>query len=217
SDGAPLTAANFARALARVLDPAMQSYWAYVLSDVRRVKANGQRLIIELRRPSGDLTTRLAEPFACPVPLGFPVDPAGVPLLVGSGPYYIARHEPQRSLVLARNPYYRGRRPQRVDRVVMTDDGDLNAGIRSVEQGRAEEGRGDVLGIEMPRFARDRLAQRYGVNQQQFFRVPGVYTGGLVLNTSRPLFRGNLPLRKAVNLAVDRAAILRAGGSPRWF
>src|SRR5262249_62242864 len=113
SDGAPLTAANFARALARVLDPAMQSYWAYVLSDVRRVKANGQRLIIELRRPSGDLTTRLALPFACPVPLGFPVDPAGVPLMVGSGPYYIAEHDPDQRLRLAPNPDFPGARPPR--------------------------------------------------------------------------------------------------------
>jgi ABC-type transport system substrate-binding protein len=68
----------------------------------------------------------------------------------------------------------------------------------------------------MPRAARDRLAQRYGVNRQQFFRRFGFYTDGLVLNTSRPLFHGNAALRRAVNLAIDRAAILRAGGSSRW-
>ena len=212
SDGSPLTAANFARALWRVRDPAMRSYWAYALSDVRRVEANGRRLVIELRRPSGDLTTRLALPFACPVPLGFPVDPAGVPLMVGSGPYYIARHDPDRSLVLARNRYYRGSRPHWVDRVVITIGGDLDANIRSVERGDA-----DVLGIEMPRAVRDRLAQRYGVNKQQFLERLGVYTGALVLNTSRPLFHENTALRKAVNLAVDRAAIVRAGGGSRWF
>src|SRR5215831_2144664 len=213
SDGSPVTAANFARALDRVLDPAMQSYWAYVLSDVREVRANGQRLVIELRRPSGDLTTRLALPFACPVPLAFPVDPAGVPLMVGSGPYYIAEHDPDQRLVLARNPYYRGARPHRVDRVVISIGGDLDSDILSVEDGNA-----NVLGIEMPRDVRDRLAQRYGVNKQQLLRRLGEYTGGLVLNTSRPLFRDNVALRKAVNLAVDRAAIGRAGGGwPRWF
>src|SRR5262249_23692205 len=84
SDRSPRPAANLARALGRVLDPAMQSYWAYALSDVRRIRASGHRLVIELRGPSGDLTTRLALPFACPVPLGFPIDPAGVPLMVGS-------------------------------------------------------------------------------------------------------------------------------------
>jgi peptide/nickel transport system substrate-binding protein len=213
SDGSPLTAANFATALARVLDPAMQSYWAYVLSDVTRFRANGQRLVIELSRPSGDLTTRLALPFACPVPLGFPVDPAGVPLMVGSGPYYIASHDPDRSLVLARNPYYRGSRPHWVDRVVITVGGDLNANIQSVEQGDA-----DVLGIEMPRDVRDSLVPRYGVNKQQLFRTLGNYTGALVLNTSRPLFQDNVALRKAVNFALDRTAIGLAGGDwQNWF
>jgi hypothetical protein len=35
---------------------------------------------------------------------------------------------------------------------------------------------------------------------------------GYVLNSSRPLFRDNLPLRQAVNFAVDRGALPRAGG-----
>ena len=37
---------------------------------------------------------------------------------------------------------------------------------------------------------------------------------GFVFNTSRPLFRDNPKLRRAVNFAVDRAAIRRASGSP---
>jgi peptide/nickel transport system substrate-binding protein len=209
----PLTAANFAWALRRVLNPAMHSYWKYMLADVSRIKAHGQRLVIELSRPSGDLTTRLALPFACPVPLGLRVDPAGVPLMVGSGPYYIASHVPGGQLVLARNPQYRGSRRHWVDRIVTTVGGDLNANIQTVEQGNA-----DVLGIEIPRDLRDGLAQRYGINKQQFFRRLGIYTGALVFNTSRPLFHGNVALRKAVNLALDRQAIGRAGGAwQNWF
>jgi peptide/nickel transport system substrate-binding protein len=132
--------------------------------------------------------------------------------MVGSGPYYIARHDPDRSLALARNPYYRGSRPHRVDRIVMTFGGDLDDDIRHVAQGDA-----DVLGIEMPRAVRDQLVPRYGVNRQQLLRKLGFYTGGLVLNTSRPLFHANVALRKAVNEAVDRTAIERAGGDTRWF
>jgi peptide/nickel transport system substrate-binding protein len=213
SDGSPLTAANFKTALDRVKNPATQSYGAHLFSDVERVRAKGRRLVIELRKRSGDLLTRLALPFACPVPLGFPVDPAGVPLMIGSGPYYVAQHEPDRLLVLERNPSYRGRRPHRVERVVITIGGDLDDNIRSVEQGEA-----DVLGIEMPRDVRDRLAARYGVNRRQLFRTLGTYTGALVFNTSRPLFRNNIALRKAVNYALDRRAIGRVGGGwPRWF
>jgi peptide/nickel transport system substrate-binding protein len=213
SDGSSLTAANFAVALRRVLNPAMQSDAAFLFSDVEGVRASGRHLRIRLRTPSGDLLTRLALSFACPVPLDFPVDPGGVDLQVASGPYKIATHIPDKLLVLVRNPYYRGTRPQRLDRVVVSFGGDLDSDIRAVENGQA-----DVLGIEIPRDVRDVLAQRYGVNKGQFFRLLGTYTGTLVLNTSRPLFRNNVALRKAVNFAVDRADVIRhAGASALWF
>jgi len=213
SDGSSLTAANFAVALRRVLSPAMQSEGALVFSDVKQVGASGRHLRIQLKAPSGDLETRLAMPFACPVPVGFPVDPAGVDLMVGSGPYYIARHVPDKVLVLERNRYYGGRRPHRVDRVEISIGGDLEDDIKAVEAGEA-----DVLGIEMRRDVRDALAQRYGINKRQFFRLRGSATGALVLNTSRPLFRDNVALRQAVNLAVDRAEIVRrSGASSLWF
>jgi peptide/nickel transport system substrate-binding protein len=207
SDGSPLMAANYARALERLLDPGMRAYAARLFADVKRVEANGRRLRIVLSKPGGDLPTRLALPWACPVPRGFPVDPAGVALMVGSGPYYVARRVPNRLLVLARNRYYRGSRPHHVQRVVMTVGGDIQRNIRQVELGRA-----DAVASSIGRDVRDRMAQRYGVNKQQLFRIMGLYTGALVFNTSRPLFRDNVALRKAVNYAVDRAEIGRAGG-----
>ena len=212
SDGSRLTAANFAHALRRVLNPVMRSYGASVFSDLKRVSVNGRRLRIELRKPSGDLTMRMALPFACPVPLGFPVDPAGVPLMVGSGPYRLARYETGRLLVLERNRYYRGLRPRRVVRVVLTIGGDIDANIRAVAQGRAE-----VLATELPSEIRVDLGRSYGVNKRQYFEIPGTAIRSVVLNTSRPLFRGNAALRKAVNLALDRAAIMRAGVTPASY
>jgi peptide/nickel transport system substrate-binding protein len=171
SDGTPLTARNFAVALGRVLNPAMQSDAAFLYADVKRVKASGRRLRIDLKAPSGDLATRLAWPFACPVPLGFPVDLSGVDLMVGSGPYFIARYVPNKLVVLARNRYYRGARPHHADRIVVSVGGDLDDDIRAVERGAA-----DVLGIEIPRDVRIVLERRYGVDKRQFFRRRGTYT-----------------------------------------
>lgn len=205
SDGSPLMAANFARALGRVLNPAMGSPGAFLFSDVRRVSASGLRLRIELTKPSGDLTTRLALAFACPVPLGFPLDPAGVDLTVGSGPYYISRFVPDSQVVLARNRYYEGTRPHNVDRVVVTMSGDVDTDIKTVEDGRA-----DVLGIEIPSELRSGLALRYGVNRSQLFRAGGLDTGALVFNTSGSLFKDNTALRQAVNYALDRTELVRA-------
>jgi len=205
SDGSPLTAGNFARALGRVLNPAMASPGARLFPDVKRVWATGLKLHIELAKQSGDLTTRLALRFACPVPLGFPVDPAGVDLVAGSGPYYIARFVPGSLIVLKRNRYYRGTRPHHVDRVLVTIGGDVDDDIKLVEEGRA-----DVLGVEIPSELRSGLATRYGVNKSQLFRRRGwPDTSALALNTSRPLFENNVRLRKAVNLALDRTEIVR--------
>ncbi len=205
SDGAPLTAANFAHALGRVLNPAMRSEGAAFFADIERVTARRRLLRIDLRRPSASLLTRLALPYACPVPLGLPVDPAGVPLRVGSGPYYVARYETGRLAVLERNPYYRGSRPRRIERVVLTIGDDLEQSIRTIEEGGA-----DVLATELPTELRLALAARYGINKRQFFTIRGTSMTTLVFNTSRPLFRGNAALRRAINLALDRTAIVRA-------
>ena len=43
---------------------------------------------------------------------------------------------------------------------------------------------------------------------------PGLTRRGFVLNSARPLFRNNPWLRRAVNFAVDREAVVRAAGSP---
>jgi peptide/nickel transport system substrate-binding protein len=211
SDGSPLNAENFAVGLRRVLDPRMLAEAASIYSDITRIAATGRRLRIELRRPSGDLPARLTRPFACPVPLGFPVDPAGVDLMVGSGPYYVAQHEPG-LFVLERNRYYRGPRPQRIDRLVYTIGGELADTIRAVEEERA-----DVLWAEIPSDVRVGLVRRYGINGRQMFRRRGTFVGALVLNTSRPLFRNNRPLREAVNLALDRPELVRQFPGGRLF
>jgi ABC-type transport system substrate-binding protein len=208
SDGSPLTAANFKRELWRVQNPAMRSEGAAWFSDVKHVSASGHRLRIELSEPSGDLLMRLATSYACPVPVDWGVDPAGVPLLVGSGPYYVHNYEPNREIVIQRNPFYRGRRPHRVDRIVITIGGDLASNIRAVEDKQAE-----VVGPSLPFEFQQSLAQKYGVNRKQLFRFPGTVAYYVALNTSRPLFRGNVPLRKAVNLSLNRAEIAKVGPS----
>src|SRR5262249_22647525 len=152
---------------------------------------------------------RLALGYACPVPMGFPDDPAGMPLTVGSGPFYLSGYQPGRLLVLERNRYYRGARPHRVDRVVITVGGDAQSDISAVEEGQA-----DVFGGVVPIELRDALAARYGVGRRQLFRIRGTYEYYLALNTSRPLFSGNTALRRAVNLALNRTKIAQAG--PGW-
>ena len=207
SDGRPLTATNFEIALRRVLNPVSHSYSASLFADVQRIQADGRRLRIRLRRPAGDLVQRLALPPSCPVPIDFPVSADGVPLLVGSGPFYFARHRPERELIIARNRYYAGPRRARVDGYVMTFAAGVEESIRAVETGQA-----DLLGTAIPPELRPGLVAKYGVNTDggRLFREEGTVPYPLVLNTSRPLFKDNVALRQAVNFALDREAISRS-------
>jgi peptide/nickel transport system substrate-binding protein len=208
SDGSALTAANFKLALDRVRNPVVHSLGADLFSDVRRVSASGWRLRIQLRKPSGDLITRLALPYACPVPRPFPIDPVGTDLKVGSGPYYVSHDAPL--LVLDRNPYYHGSLPHRVDQIVVDFGGDLDSAIAAVEHGQA-----DMVGSEIPGDRAVELAG-HGVDRRQLIRLRGISTEALVLNMSSRLFRGNVRLRKAINFALDRPAVIaQTPGGPR--
>ena len=113
--------------------------------------------------------------------------------------------------MIRRNPYYGGRRPQRVDGFTA----DIRATSFDDVLDRVQRGESD-WGWALPEAYFDparRLAATYGVNRSRFFVEPGTTTFGFVLNTARPLFRDNPKLRQAVNFAVDRAAIRRASGT----
>ena len=229
SDGTPVMASAYARAINRVLaaGPRFGGYiyvndivGAEAVRDGKRnsaagVTASGYRLVIRLRSPAPDFPVRTAMPFFCPVPPNLPFDPEGVPAFPGSGPYSISAYERGKRVVLERNPYYRGTRPHHVDGFVV----DIQAMsplelLRKVERGEADWG---TVG---PPFYYDpslRLVAKYGVNKQRLFVQPGLAMRAFAFNTARPLFRDNLALRRAVNFAVDRRALINASGTPRGF
>ncbi len=49
------------------------------------------------------------------------------------------------------------------------------------------------------------LIRKYGINNSRFWVTPGLSVATLVFNSSRPLFRNNPALRRAVNLALERS------------
>lgn len=212
SNGSEVTAANFAAAIARVRNPGMRSPWASFTSDISRVTARGRTLVVRLRRPVGDLVSRLASTWACPVPVGLPADPLGIDRIPGSGPYVVGSRTAGREIVLRRNPFYRGPRLRRSDEVIVTMGGTAASNAAAVEGGRFDYVLYFWLLPPPPGTLIEELGARYGVNRSRFFARPSLGTVYLALNTERPLFRDNPRLRRAVNLALDRAEILRQGG-----
>jgi peptide/nickel transport system substrate-binding protein len=213
SDGRPVTAATFAAAIERVRRPEMRSPWAAFTGDIASVRARGATLTLTLRRAVGDLVSRLASSWSCPVPSSLPPDPLGAERIPGSGPYTVVSHTPGREVVLRRNAFYRGTRQRRPDSIVITIGGTVLSTFADVEAGRFDYVQ-NVWLPPPPAQLVSELTGRYGVNRTRFFARPALGTVYLALNTERPLFRANPRLRRAVNLALDRAEILRQAGMP---
>jgi oligopeptide transport system substrate-binding protein len=130
----------------------------------------------------------------------------------GLGPYYVADWVVNQRIVLERNPYYRGNRPANVDRVVWAIGDTPEACLRAVEENRLDH----CVHFGVSPAAFRELAEKYGVNRPggQLFVVPVANTWYLAFNHERPAFRGpgQIPLKKAINYAIDRLALLRPVG-----
>jgi ABC-type oligopeptide transport system substrate-binding subunit len=168
------------------------------------VVAGRYRLVIRLVQPLGDFAERTTMPFFCAVPPNLPADPEGRGAFPGSGPYWVTEYRPGQRIEIRRNRHYRGTRPHHVNGFSV----DLTSGSPQEVLNRIEDGRAD-WGIVPPPlfFDTDRaLVRKYGLNRRggRFHVRPGFTLRAFVLNTSRPLFRGNARLRRAVNFAIDR-------------
>jgi ABC-type transport system substrate-binding protein len=207
STGAPVTAANYAAAIKRVLDPAMKSPGAQYLQDIASVIAVGSRLVIRLTKKVPDFPARTTMPYFCPVPTDLQVNPEGVPApLPGSGPYYVAEFVRNSRVVLKRNPFYRGSRAHHLDQIVFQVGDDPVVATHKVEAGELD------VDLNVPLPTLEELGAKYGVNKSQFFSIRSTALFEVYMNTERPLFRNNPRLRQAVNFALDRTAMLQAFG-----
>jgi ABC-type oligopeptide transport system substrate-binding subunit len=215
SNGQPVTAASFKAVFDRIADPKMQSPAGAFMSDivgassspVSGVRVKGDHLIVSLTHAAPDFLARLAMPFFCAIPAGTAHDPNGVLTPPSAGPYYIASRVPNRSIVLKRNPYYKGKRPHNVSEIDYTIGNSLDATYLRVQQGATDYAAGGI-----PPASYADAAQKYGINKGQFWVKPLLSTSYLAFNTSRGVFKNNVALRKAVNEAIDRKALLAQSG-----
>jgi len=223
-----VTAKTFKFVIDRNLNPKMQSPAASFMGDivgakemldgkatsVSGVTAQGDKLTVKLTKVSPDFLARIAMPFFCAIPTTTPIESKGVHKLASAGPYYISSYTPNRRLVLTKNPNYAGDRPQNLDRM------EYSVGIKP-EQGllQIKSGQADYAADGVPPSAHAELGRNYGPGsdrakegKQQYFVNPVLAFRYLALNTDRPLFK-DAAMRRAVNFAIDRPAILRQRGA----
>jgi peptide/nickel transport system substrate-binding protein len=207
SNGQPVTAATFKSVFDRLADPKMQSPAVSFISDVVSVRAKGSHLVVTLKNAAPDFLARVAMPFFCAVPANTPHDPNGVDTPASAGPYYIASREANRQIVLKRNPYYKGTRPHNPAQIVYTVGNGPEATLLRVESGQSDYAAGGVSPS-----AYSGIVEKYGINKKQFFVRPLLVTSYLALNTTRPIFKDNVQLRKAISYAIDRKVLLQQSG-----
>ncbi len=224
SDGSPVTAANFKAAIDRAANKAQESPAIAFLHDVvgadesfagraggvTGVTARGTTLTIRLKTANPTFLAELAMPFFAAIKTDMAIDSKGVNVYPSAGPYTITSRDVGRGLVVERNRFYRGTRPANPDRFVFTTNVDVNQSLLQVRRGESDY---DSSGL--PPTAHADLAKEFGVKKSgngRYFVNSYINVFYLSLNTTRPTFQ-NPNVRKGVNYAIDRPAMVRARGA----
>jgi oligopeptide transport system substrate-binding protein len=227
SNGQRVNAQSFARALNRALNRRMSSPAQPFIEDIvgaqaviagraqraSGIVASGNTLTLRLTKRSPDLLARLAMPFFA-AQGNLPVNPEGVSAPVhGAGPYYIKEWTKNRRVILERNRFYRGPVRGNVNSIVVDIGLPLETIKLNIDRGVVDMG-------DLPPAAHAELGRRYGVKKQspgRYFANPAPTILYLAMNHDRRLFggggNGNVRLKKAVNYAIDRQAVLAQGGA----
>jgi peptide/nickel transport system substrate-binding protein len=226
SDGTQLQANAFAHAINRVLQLGAASPGRIFMRDIvgaadvsagrarsaRGVVARGFTLTVRLTQPAPDFPARTTLPYFCAVPPGLPASREGRGAFPSAGPFYVQEYRENERVVIRRNPYYDGARKVHLDGFNV----DLRGGsptqlLRSIDRNEADWGH-MISGVFLDPTLD--LVRKYGVNQTRFFVRPGLGIRMLAFNTSRPLFRNNPKLRRAINFALNRKELLQTSGGP---
>jgi ABC-type oligopeptide transport system substrate-binding subunit len=105
----------------------------------------------------------------------------------------------------SRRPYYRGSRPRRLAAAQIKVNQDVQASYDEVRTNRADQT------LDLPRSVLGEVGREFGLAGR--FRVrPSKCVSYIEMNTRNPLFRHNAQLRRAVNYALDRRAMVALDG-----
>jgi ABC-type oligopeptide transport system substrate-binding subunit/DNA-binding SARP family transcriptional activator len=217
SDGTPVTARDFEYAWKRFLHPARPPSPAMSFYNVRGARAYHQgivsdpdsvavrsldefTLVVDLEAPDHNFLHLTL--YAIPVPRHLVkvhgdawTEPGR---LVSNGPFRLESWQRGESMVLARNPHYRGRFEGNLERVELSFAPPA-AAIVAYEADRL-----DILALDyVPLAEMDRLRHQH---PGQYLSVPDLATFYLRFDLSRPPFH-NRRVRRAFVLATDRSRL----------
>jgi peptide/nickel transport system substrate-binding protein len=202
-DGTPLTAAIVVRALrAATANPGRLGLFPGLADVVRIDETSPSEVAITLKRRSTFLLEDLDYPIA------FPKEDKTV---VGTGPFRAVKTDPTEVILEAHESYHQGR--PKIDRVVVRPYPTLRTAWASLMRQEI-----DVLWD----LSRDAV-EFVGSSEVGLYSYLRHYVYLIAFNSSRPRFRAT-PVRRALNGAVDREALVRdvlkgqgvAAAGPFW-
>ncbi|MCI0397163.1 MAG: ABC transporter substrate-binding protein [Chloroflexi bacterium] len=217
SDGVPVTAADFSFAWKRALDPETRSLAASYLQDIKGARAflrgevaasdnlgiyapDDHTLVVELEGPTGYFLHLLAFSSTYPIPRHV-VEVHGpawteTGRIVSNGPFLLESWQPGQSLVMQRNPDYRGRAAGNIQRIEM-----VPTGPQGVDPAVYESDQVDVLSIStLPPAGLELARQQFA---GEFLQLPGVATLFAGLDPGQPPFDDGR-VRRAFAQAIDK-------------
>jgi peptide/nickel transport system substrate-binding protein len=196
----------------------MQSRAPCDLSRGIEADARERTITIHLTRRDAQFLHKLTMSFAFLVPADSPARPTTGRPPPGTGPYRVTAWDAKRGGTLVRNRYFlsgpaRARGDGFVDRIeVRLHD------MRKVERGIAAVQRGDAdVAVLADNFgslvSEDRLQSLLTRSPGQVHSHPAANTDWIFLNVRRRPF-DHISVRRAVNLAIDRAKVVELAGGP---
>jgi YVTN family beta-propeller protein len=232
STGQPVRASDFRRAFERVFQLTTDGYGPSFLESLVGARAcvagpkrcdlargvvvddRTRTVTLRLTKPDPELPAKLAFPFFVAVPSGTPSRDTGTRPLPATGPFLIASFSPGRQVRLVRNPRFREWSPARPDgypdEIVIRLDAPEKGRVRAVARDEADATtltRGAEGSLDLAD-----LRARYG---SRLHANPIAGSFSVYLNTRVPPF-DDVRVRRALNYAVDRRAVMRAFGGPEW-
>jgi peptide/nickel transport system substrate-binding protein len=168
--------------------------------------ATGQ-ITIHLVAPRSDFPNVLASIFAAPLPAGTPPRDLSAKPPPSTGPYTIASYKSGRQIVIVRNPHYKSLAPN-------VPDGNPNKVVVTVvpdDTTRLDDTIGGKYDYDYPPIPFDRLDRTAKKYPARLFVYTGANTYYFFMNSKEKPF-DDIRVRKAVNYAIDRDALVRQFG-----
>ena len=231
SNGQPVVGADFVAGLRRLVDPATASQYGEVVdvivnaSDIvagrKPIESLGveapdaHTVIVKLRDPAPYLPALLSHPSTCPVdPVALDNDKGAYARpgnLLSDGAFVLSQWVHGSYIYLTRNPYYWNNAATRLDAVKYVITADENSELTLYRADQLDVT--DVIPRSQYGWIRSHLADQLHIAPEL-----GVYFYGF--NLQRAPFAGNVKLRRALAMVIDREKIaqlvLRSGELPAY-